>query len=60
MGQTSYQKKALECLLAANRMRDLGARLKLLAVAQQFVVLAEHVGARVDRGSAENSQGSAA
>jgi hypothetical protein len=29
MDQTSYQKKALECLMAASRMRDLGARLKL-------------------------------
>jgi hypothetical protein len=48
MDQTSYQKKALECLLAANRVSDLGERLKLLAIAQQFMVLAAHVGARME------------
>jgi hypothetical protein len=50
MDETSYQKKALECLLAASRLRNPGERFRLLAIAQQFLVLAAHVGARLDRG----------
>jgi hypothetical protein len=53
--ETSYQKKALECLLAASRLRNPGERQRLLAIARQFLVLAAHVGARLDRGMRQRS-----
>jgi hypothetical protein len=45
-----YQKKALECFSAADRVRDPGVRLKLLTIAQQFKLLAAHADA-LDRGA---------
>ena len=49
MDNERYQKKALECLMVVSKMHDPGERLKLLAIAQQFILLAAHVGARIDR-----------
>jgi len=43
-----YQKKAMECILAAGRLTDPGERLELLGVAQQFILLAAHVSGRLD------------
>jgi hypothetical protein len=50
MERDHYQKKAMEWLLAAERPRDPGERIRLLGIAQQYIFLAAHVTARLDEG----------
>jgi hypothetical protein len=44
-----YQRKALDCVREAERLRDAGERTKLLAIAGLYVSLARHVSSRHDR-----------
>jgi hypothetical protein len=49
--QHYYRKKALDCLAAAETVREPGERLRLLHIAQLFLRLAIHVRTRLDRGT---------
>jgi hypothetical protein len=51
-GRERYQRKALDCVREAERLRDAGERTKLLAVAGLYLSLARHVGNRNDRATA--------
>jgi hypothetical protein len=50
-----YHDRALECLLAAVDVRDPEQRLKILEIAQQYILLAAFAGLRVDRSSPQRS-----
>jgi hypothetical protein len=39
-----YQDRAMECLLVAEEIRDPAERLKMLGLAQKYILLAVHVG----------------
>lgn len=51
-GRERYQRKALDCVREAERLRDAGERKKLLEVAGLYLSLARHVGDRNDCGTA--------
>jgi hypothetical protein len=51
MKRDHYQKKAMECLLIAEGLRDPAERLRLLGIAQQYIMLAAHVTTRIDPGT---------
>ena len=51
-GRERYQRKALDCVREAERLRDAGERKKLLGVAGLYLCLARHVGDRNDCGTA--------
>jgi hypothetical protein len=55
MERDLYQKKAAECLLAAEQLRDPGERLRLLEIAQQYISLAAHVTTRLNQGTPHRS-----
>ena len=50
-GRERYQRKALDCVREAERLRDAGERKKLLEVAGLCLSLARHVGSRNDGGT---------
>jgi hypothetical protein len=45
-----YQDKALECILLAEEIRDAAERLRMLEIAQQYILLATFVGSHLDQG----------
>ena len=49
----NYRKKALDCMLTADKVRDPGVRLALLKLARNYVALAEYLDAR---GMAQDKQ----
>lgn|GEM_PF-2241205 len=51
-GRERYQRKALDCVREADRLRDAGERKKLMEVAGLYLCLARHVGNRHDHDSA--------
>lgn len=51
-GRERYQRKAMDCVREAERLRDAGERKKLLEVAGLYLSLARHVGDRRDRATA--------
>jgi hypothetical protein len=53
-GRERYQRKALDCVREAERLRDAGERTKLLEVAGLYLSLARHVGDWTDSGPAEH------
>jgi hypothetical protein len=48
-GRDGYQRKALECARAAERLRDAGERKKLLQIAALYMSLTRRVADRRDR-----------
>jgi hypothetical protein len=48
MDQGYYRKKAMECLAAAERIREPEHRFELLSIAQSFVRLAAYIATRHD------------
>ena len=52
-GRERYQRKALDCVREAERLRDAGERTKLLEVAGLYLSLARLVGDWTDNGPAE-------
>jgi hypothetical protein len=51
MEQHYYRKRAMDCLAAAQTVREPGERLCLLHIAQLFLRLAARVRTRLDRGT---------
>jgi hypothetical protein len=49
----NYRKKALECMLTADKARDSGVRLALLKLARNYVALADYLDAH---GTARDKQ----
>jgi hypothetical protein len=39
---SEYRKKAEECLLAAEKMRDPDGRIEMLSIARNYMILADH------------------
>jgi hypothetical protein len=54
-----YQDRALECLLAAEDVRDPEQRLKMLEIAQQYILLSAFIGT-LDFGTSHRSPDSQA
>jgi hypothetical protein len=50
-----YQDRALECLLAAVDIRDPEQRLKILEIAQQYILLAAFAAPRSDHSAPQRS-----
>jgi hypothetical protein len=50
-----YQKKAMECLLAAEGLRDPAERLRLLGIARQYLMLSAYVSVRLNQGTPNRS-----
>lgn len=50
-----YRKKALECLIAAENLRDPAERVAVLQIAQSWMSLADHVGGQRDQSTAHRS-----
>jgi hypothetical protein len=50
MDRKYYQDRAVECLLAAQELRDPEERLELLAIAQRYILLAIHLALWLDSG----------
>lgn len=48
----NYREKALDCLMAAERVHDPAEKMKLLEIAQQWMALAEHIAHRLEQGTA--------
>ena len=55
MGRKEYQDKALECILLAEEIRDPAERVKMLEMAQQYILLAIFIGSRLDLGAPHRS-----
>ena len=53
----SYRKKAMACVAAAEMIRDPVERVAMLRIAEDYMKLADHVGARHDHGSAHRGDG---
>jgi len=51
-GRDGYRRKALECVRAAEQLRDAGERNKLLRIAGLYISLAQRIAERHDRGIA--------
>jgi hypothetical protein len=51
MDRKYYQDRAVECLLAAQELRDPEERLELLAIAQRYILLVIHLGLWLDPGT---------
>jgi hypothetical protein len=51
MEQHDYRKRALDCLAAAETVREPGERLRLLHIARLFLRLATHVRSRLEAGT---------
>jgi hypothetical protein len=45
----------MECLLAAEGLRDPSERLRLLGIAQQYILLSAHVTERLNQGTPHRS-----
>ena len=52
----AYREKALNCLLAADQVRDPEERFRLLQIAQLWMTLAQHVAARDHRMGSESDK----
>ena len=51
-GRDTYRRKALECVRAAEGLRDAGERNKLLCIAGLYMSLAYRIAERYERGTA--------
>ena len=51
-GRDGYRRKALECVRAAEQLRDAGERNKLLRIAGLYMSLAHRIAERHERGTA--------
>jgi len=51
-GREGYRRKALECVRAAEGLRDPGERNKLLRIAGLYMSLAHRIAERYERGTA--------
>ena len=51
-GRDAYRQKALECVRAAEGLRDAGERNKLLRIAGLYMSLAHRIAERYERGTA--------
>jgi hypothetical protein len=52
MDRKYYQDRATECILVAQGCRSPGERLKILEIAQRYILLAGFVGSALDHGTA--------
>jgi hypothetical protein len=52
-----YRGKALQCLLAAEKLHDPAERIKVLQIAQSWMSLADHVSGQSNDGIAHGSSG---
>jgi hypothetical protein len=55
IGRDGYRRKALECVRAAEGLRDPGERNKLLRIAGLYMSLAHRISERYERGTAHRS-----
>jgi hypothetical protein len=55
MDRKYYQDRASECILAAQDCRTPAERLKMLEIAQKYILLAGFVGAGLDHGTAHRA-----
>jgi hypothetical protein len=54
MGRKEYRDKALECILLAEEIRDPAERLKMLEMAQQYILLEIFIGTQLARGAPQS------